>query len=482
MSIVQDIADLYDPQPSPWLGDPVGWTEGRLSEDLWSKERAILESVRDHRRTAVHSCFDVGKSFTAARTVAWWLDNSPAYEAFAVTTAPTFPQVKAILWREIRRAHRLGKLKGRTNLTEWILGDEMIAMGRKPAEYDATAFQGIHARRVLVVIDEAAGVPKAIFDAVEGLVANEESRVLAIGNPDDSTSEFAEVCKPGSGWNVIHISAFDSPNFTEEPVADKLRPLLVSKTWVDERREKWGQDSPLYISKVLGEFPEDSDDGVVRASKVAKCRIPRDPDWVDGDLTPVELGVDVGAGGDFTSIRERRGRKAGRVWRDHSADSEKVVMKVVHAIRETGATRVKVDTIGIGWGVVGHLRSLRGKKPEDGGHKAQIVPINVAESPHDGERFAKLRDEIWWEIGRELSDDEWWDLSSIDDDTTAQLLAPKYGIDAAGRIKVEKKEETKKRLAGSSPDDADALLLAFYGRGSGAGSGTSSLGHIRQPG
>jgi len=46
-------------------------------------------------------------------------------------------------------------------------------------------------------------------------------------------------------------------------------------------------------------------------------------------------------------------------------------------------------------------------------------------------------------------------------ETVKQLIAPRWRPDSAGRIQVEKKDETKKRL-GRSPDDADALLLAFY--------------------
>lgn len=439
------VADRY-------VGDPVGWVRDRLDGFLWSKQREIAESVRDHRHTAVHSCFEAGKSNTAGRLCAHWIDAHPPGEAFVVTTATTSHQVKAILWREIGRAHRKGKLRGRLNQTEWWLGDEeMVGFGRKPADYDPEAFQGIHARYVLVVIDEAAGVPKAIFDAAEGLIANEHSRMLAIGNPSDPTSHFAQVCKPGSGWNVIHIDAFDTPNFTGEEVPDALGDLLISPTFAEERKAAWGENSPLYISKVRGLFPEDADDGVVRASKVLHCRRERDAD----DGGPVELGVDVGAGGDFTSIRERRGNKAGRVWRNHSKDSEEVVGVVMQAIRESGATRVKIDSIGIGWGVAGHLRSMQGE------HHAEIVSVNVAESSMKKDRFALLRDQLWWEIGRELSDADAWDLSECDDDTIAQLLAPKYALDAHGRVKVEPKDETRKRL-GRSPDDADALLLAFH--------------------
>ena len=42
------------------------------------------------------------------------------------------------------------------------------------------------ARRVsLILVDEACGVPKSIFDAVDALATNSNARVLAIGNPDD---------------------------------------------------------------------------------------------------------------------------------------------------------------------------------------------------------------------------------------------------------------------------------------------------------
>lgn len=438
----------------PYLHDPAAWVRDKLGEHLWSKQVEIAESVRDHPKTAVPSAHDAGKSFVASRIAAWWLDTHPSHEAFVVSTAPTFPQVRAILWREIGRAHRKGRLVGRVNQTEWFIGDEIVAFGRKPADYDPAAFQGIHARYVLVIIDEACGVPRALWDAVDSLATNENARILAIGNPDDPLAHFATVCKPASGWNVIHIDGLKTPNFTEERVPPGLGELLLSPDWVEDKRQRWGEKSPLYISKVRGEFPEDAEDGVVPLSWVRRCQrgpIPGD----DGQL--VQLGVDVGAGGDFTSIREVRGRRAGRVWRNHSRDPENVVGTIMEALRLTRATVVKIDSIGIGWGIMGWLR----EKGEQGLHGARIVGVNVGEGSTNSKRFPRLRDQIWWEVGRELSEDGGWDLSELDDDTVAQLIAPKYGIDASGRVKVERKEETKERL-GRSPDDADALLLAFY--------------------
>lgn len=132
---------------------------------------------------------------------------------------------------------------------------------------------------------------------------------------------------------------------------------------------------------------------------------------------------------------------------------------VLKAIRETGATSCKVDSIGIGFGVVGELRNMADR----GLHQCHIAAVNVAEKASEPDKFANLRAELWWEIGRGLSERGGWDLSTMDnaDATVAQLLEPRYSIDAQGRIKVEPKDDVIARL-GRSPDNADALLLAFY--------------------
>src|SRR5215831_3092008 len=253
---------LYPPQ-DPFIMDPVGWFHDKLGHHLWSKQVEILESVRDNRMTAVKSCHGPGKSFTGSGACAWYLDVHQLGTAFLVTTAPSWPQVEAILWREIRRRHREGKLPGRITLDcKWHMGttekrgasdEELIAFGRKPADYDEYTFQGIHARYFMAILDEAGGIPEWLWNAVLALATNENARVLAIGNPDDPNSHFAQICKPGSGWKVIRISAFDSPNFTGEEVPAQVQELLVSQAWVEARRRDWGEGSPIWQSKVVGE-------------------------------------------------------------------------------------------------------------------------------------------------------------------------------------------------------------------------------------
>ncbi len=460
------VAQAEQDQLAVYVTDPDGFVTGQLGEHLWSKQQEIAESVVHHRRTAVQSCHAVGKSYVASRLVAWWLATHEPGTAFVVSTAPTFQQVRGVLWREIGRAHRKGNLPGRVNQTEWWIGEEIVAFGRKPADTDPTAFQGIHAEYVLVVLDEACGIPRDLWTAALSLAANDKSRILAIGNPDDPGSHFAEVCKPGSGWHQVQIGYSDTPNFTDEPIPEKLRPLLIGPVYVEEMRHDVGETSAPWISKVLGEFPDDADDGVVRVSAVRHCQLEQEHE--PSDLKPVELGWDVGAGGDKSVVWLRHGCKAVQsFYPPGGADPMVQVGHVVQFINDTGAEAIKVDVIGIGWGVAGRLEELA----REGKHGARVVKVNVGAASTRPNRFPKLRDQIWWEVGRMLSEDGGWDLSACDEQVVAQLTAPKYTLDSSGRIKVEPKTDTRSRI-GRSPDDADALLLAFF---TGAGQGSAFI-------
>ena len=429
---------------------PVEWLDERLGEFAWSKQREILNSVRDNRRTVVRSCHGAGKSFISSRCAAWWLDTHEPGEAFVVTSAPTAPQVRAILWREIGRAHARGGLPGRVNQTEWFMPmdggarEELVAFGRKPADTDPTAFQGIHARYVLVIFDEACGIPTDLWNAADSLISNDDSRILAIGNPDDPATEFAEVCKPGSGWNVVGISAHDTPAMTGEFVPEHVKPLLVGKTWVEEKLRRWGETNPLYRSKIMGEFPPTTDGGLFQPAWI---RAAQERSLVASE--PVELGVDVGAGGDRSVICVRRGPVARIISADTNPDTMQTCGHVIATLREQGAAVAKVDPIGVGRGVVDRASELG----------APVFGVNVGEGAEDNEAFENLRAELYWGL-RERFQDGAIDIDPDDDDLAAELLSLRFERSSRGRLKIESKIDMQKRGV-HSPDRADALMLAF---------------------
>jgi hypothetical protein len=430
--------------------DPVSWVRDRLGEHLWSKQRNIAESVRDHRRTAVKSCHDSGKSYVASRIAAHWLDTHPAGEAFVVSTAPTYAQVHAILWEEIRKtaktaAARGEPLPGKVFLSdEWKLDDgTLVGWGRKPADTDEHGFQGIHRRYVLVILDEACGIPAQLWTAVEAITTNRDCRILAIGNPDDPATEFAKVCAPGSGWNTIRISAFDTPNFTDEDVPEGLRPLLLDPDWEEDKRRRWGVESPRYISKVLGEFPEIGEDILITPAMIRAAQ--------ERQLTPGPwgiLGVDVARfGSDRTTICLRRGPVA-RVVGDYSKQSTtETTGRVVVAKREHQADEIRVDGVGVGGGVVDQL-------VEQG---YDVLDMQSGAAAVDSEHYANARAEWWWAL-RERFEQGDIDIDPDDEDMAAQLGAIRYKYTARAQILIESKDDMRKRGL-PSPDRADALML-----------------------
>lgn len=445
------------PPPSP-----LEWAAGH-GIHWWSAQRRIAASVEANKRTAVRAGHAVGKSFTAAGLAGWWVDTKP--DSMVITTAPTYDQVHGILWEEIRALHGRLKLPGKALATdEWKIGGRQVGIGRKPpdnakgSDFDPATFQGYHRRGgVLVILDEASGVPEWLWNAVETVTTTDNCRILAIGNPDNPGSHFAKVCRPGHpGWAQHKISVFDSPNFTGEQVPEEVAAALVTPSWAADRAEEWGTDDYKYISKVLAEFPSDHPRQVVSVADLLACQFPEPRSATE--LLPVELGVDVGGGGDWTVIRERRGIQAGRRWRLRSDKPEEIAPLVARAIRETGATSVKVDSVGIGFGVIGELRNMARR----GDHRAAVHGVGFGEAASDPTRFVNKRAEVWWEIGRVGSQRREWDLSVMEDGETAvaQLLWPRYVEDVKGRIQIEPKDDIRERV-GASPDEAEALLYAF---------------------
>src|SRR6185437_4583723 len=408
---------------------PPGQWAAQHGIHLWSAQQRVAASVESRKRTVVRAGHAVGKSFLAAALAAWWIDTRPG--SMVVSTAPSYQQVHGILWHEIRELHRRLRLPGRVlDSDEWKLGGQQVGLGRKPpdaaagSDFDPQTFQGYHrAGGVLVILDEACGVPEWLWNAAETITTSDNSRILAIGNPDNPGSHFFRVCQPGHpGWVQHKISVFDSPNFTGEDVPPAVADALVTRAWEQDRRDEWHEDDHKYISKVLAEFPSDHPRQVVSVADLLACQFPEPR--TEAELLPVELGVDVGGGGDETVVRERRGMRARRQWCHRSEKPEEIGRLVLRCIRETGATSVKVDSIGVGAGVVGELRNLAAR----GEHGAAVHGVNVAEAASDPVKYANLRAQLWWEVGREASQQRTWDLSVMEDaDTTvAQLLTPRY--------------------------------------------------------
>lgn len=524
-----DFDDLRQMVAARWSGgndvytqNPVLWVR-KNGEEVWSKQREIMESVLHNRYTAVHSAHDLGKSFIASRIIAWWIDTHPPGSAFVVSTAPSAAQVSAIMWREVGKIHRSADLPGKINRAgypQWFLDGELVGYGRKPADYEQSAFQGIHAEFVLVVIDEACGVAQHLYDAVDALATNENARVLAIGNPDDPASHFAKVCSSEQGWKTIHLDGLRSPNMTyerivgddpanpkhpllmalmeaegipysTEEVPDALRPMLVNEMWIEERIQRWAnisysmvqslgweelkqkvatacEGSPLFTAKVRGLFPTSATEGVIPLGWIQRA-VER---WHDiqgsrkpGAQAPGDfvLGVDVArTGDDETCFAHRYGPYVRRLDHMRITDTMEVADRAA-AFCDIPRSSVVVDVIGIGAGVFDALRRYK----NSGQIAATPYPFNAAANSGRKDRLGEFkflndRAAAWWNMREALDPSRGSQVALPDDEgMIEELVAPRYGFNAGGTLKIESKEDIKRRI-GRSTDAADAVIAAFW--------------------
>lgn len=439
--------------------DPCWFIDEVLGFTPWSKQREIIESVRDHPRTAVRSCHGSGKTATAARICLWYLAAYP--HSRVITTAPTFTQVRDLLWSEIGAGARSAPqgLFPDPDLTRLQIEQDWFAVGISTDRPER--FQGHHADRLLLVVDEASGVSEQIFEAAEGFLTGEHARVLLIGNPTISAGTFYRAFTADRAlWNQISISALETPLLSGEPVPDGVAKSMVSPEWVEEKRAQWGVDSPMYAVRVLGEFPEQAENQVVSLSDIEEAVV-RDPE--PGDEVVVACDV-ARFGADETVIVVKRGNRISIERAYTGQDLMATCGAIADVVRGQGSyssLRVVVDDAGLGGGVTDRLRELG----------FPVDPFLGSQAALDGEAYPNRRSEAWFAFADQLP----YLSLERDDQLIADLVAPTYKLDSRGRRVVEDKDTTRKRL-GRSPDRADAVLMSVAGgRPMGASFGSGDL-------
>lgn len=433
--------------------DPVRFARGLLRYDPWGTQEAILRSVATHPRTAVKACHASGKTSVAARAVQWWVSRYS--DGIVVTTAPTWTQVEKLLWGEIHKSTALGRIAfPPLNKTELPIGPENYALGLSTNE--GVRFQGWHGR-ILIVLDEAPGVLPEIYEAIEGIRAGGDVRVLALGNPTLASGPFYDAhTSQRATWNTFTISAFDTPNFAGVSLARLLamspaelavapRPYLVTRKWVREKYDEWGEAHPLWQSKVLGNFPDQADDALLSLAwlEAAKARP------VEDDGGPVTVGIDVaGPGEDETVVSIRQGAKRLALHAFADADARGPVRRVLAPWKPRVAV-VNYDEIG-----QGHYFGL---DLADAGYPVRGVNVGSTDGV-DTERFANWKAQLYWNL-RDLAQTSAF-AGITDEKELGQLAGVRWGTNHRGQTVIESKDEARKRGV-KSPDRAEADMLAF---------------------
>ncbi|MCZ7931078.1 phage terminase large subunit [Agrobacterium leguminum] len=417
---------------------------------LRPKQIEFAEAFRDKSQITFRGGVGFGKTHVSAVMV-WW--SIICHNRVTVTIfGPGEKQIKSGIWKELtnlyeqmtpvfKQAYSITATKAYRNTAPSECFFEY-----KPASKDDTASaRGIHAPFNFIVVDEADGVDDEVFtEALENVLVSptEVSKLVLVSNPSKNSGYFYDTWhhpQKSAEWTKVHGNIFDFPNVTEE----HLKTLET---------RYGGKDSRQYRVMVLGEFPEDSAEGLIPRSLVEIAV--NQTDVIPAPSEAFVWGLDpAGDGQDRSVLCIRQGRTLQSIETYQNLDSIQLAYKIRDVYQRTPAnqrpTVIAIDTIGVGFGVYSALKEFG----------LPVKGIKVSNKPtRQPERYRNIRDQIWWETK------EWFETEDVvipkHDDLIFELTNIRYNTDN-GKICVEAKKDLKKRSKGKSPDHADALCLTF---------------------
>lgn len=426
-----------------YAADPVGFAREVLDFHPDADQAAILTDVANgERRISVRSGHGVGKTTTLAVLLVWWACTR--FPQKAVCTAPTSAQLFDALAAETKTWFKKLPVALRECFevkTESIVflpaPEESFISFRTSRAETPEALAGVHSEHVLLIGDEASGIPDPVFESAAGSMSGHNATTLLAGNPVRTTGLFFDTHHKLRGdWRTYHISCVGHPRVSPDFVADMAK--------------RYGRDSNAFRVRVLGEFPTGDDDTVIPFELVEAA--------LHRDVAPQKVrpiwGVDCARfGNDASALAIRQGNvlvEPVQEWK--GLDTMQLVGRIKARWDDTPPdarpSEILVDVIGLGAGVQDRLAELG--LPARG--------INVAESPSMKGKDLNLRAELWfkgkeWFAGRACS-------IAGDEHLAAELVQPRFKYTSSGKRQVEAKEDMKKRGV-QSPNRADAFLLTL---------------------
>jgi hypothetical protein len=467
--------------PNPrYQSDPIAFVREILGVEPWSRQREIIEAIRDHTRVAVCSGHKVSKSHTAAAIALWYYCSYQ--DARVVMTSTTSRQVDQILWRELRMiksragrcvACKLADPEGlriprpceHSTLIEGEQGD-LARTGLKSPDFreivgftarEAEAVAGISGRNLLYIIDEASGVDDAIFEAIEGNRAG-GARVVMFSNGTRNHGEFYEAFHAKRAYyKTLRVSSEETPNVV---TGKNIIPGLATREWVEEKRLEWGENSALFRIRIKGEHATQEEGRIFSVHVISQA----EARWSD---TPESgrlcVGLDpAGAtgSGDETAFSARRGMKQIVLRTMQGLNDEQHLVHLLALLRELRLPRetpvVILDREGsIGSSLYGKLRNY----VEDHPGMFELAAVKASDKAFRRvDLYDKVRDELaanlemWFRDGGAILED-----SKLE----KELHAMEWRQNIQGKLKLTPKDQLRKIL-GHSPDRFDALSLSVW--------------------
>jgi hypothetical protein len=446
--------------------------EVMTGEHLWSVQQKIASRLSRFRaKVAVPSCNASGKTYLAARLALAFYNaytpgtpcvqcdptgtNGGCRGAKVITTSSKETHLRDNLWGEIRAAYPKIKERGLHIPGHLYEGDLRLVddesnhfiIGQSAAS--AEGMQGYHAAHKLIIGDEATSVDDEVQLAITRLLASSDSRILLIYNPTTPDTYASKMARSGS-YETIRITAWDTPSFTGEPMPPGAN--LITKEFLEDlERQGMGPGTFEWVTSIEARDWDLGDDLLVPAAwydLAAKNRVPILGTGVR------QLGVDIAAyGSDENVIAVRDGRQIIDIRTFPSMRTDSYVQgPVTSAVLDYSPDILVYDADGVGAGAIGYFEDLTQIAP-----RLQVIGFRGGKG-HPG-RFINQRSASYWSLRRRFQNQA-IDVAVNDDKLREQLIDIHYTVTPQGDIRVETKQEMRKRGV-SSPDRADGVMYAF---------------------
>lgn len=388
----------------------------------------------------------IGKDTLSAWLIIWFMCCFPNCKIPCVSVSAD--QLNKVLWSEIGKWLQTSLASNWLTLqndklffnkvSEDIRGKRWFAFPKtanpkSSLEEQVETLSGIHEDYVMIVIDEASGIPDPVFDPLEGTLTQPCNFVFMIFNPTRSKGYAIDTQYKNSDYWITQV--WDA---TESEISDKQ---VIERTI-----EKYGIDSTPYRVRIKG-LPPIVDEHTLFPMDWLLDAVNREIQPLERD--PVVKGLDCGAGGDKSIIITRKGGKVFSIKRLTTPDSQLLINWAGADFLAEAGDILRVDNIGIGWAVYGGLFDRFGAKVESADSRKQAS---------NTDKFYNKRAEMYWTLRDKFEKG----LISIPDDPDLidQLSVIRATYDK-GKVKIIEKAKIKQEL-GHSPDEADSLALTYY--------------------
>ena len=212
--------------------------------------------------------------------------------------------------------------------------------------------------------------------------------------------------------------------------------------------ERFKREYPFSIEEAF----EISDENALIPSALVTKAIQTEP--ITGGA--MVMGIDPARlGGDEFRITVRQGRSVLACYQLPKCDTQRAADLLAIEFKKWAVQYVNIDVGGLGVGVYDALVAR--------GFGSLMMAVNFGAAADEATKYANKRNEMYARA-LEWLQDEPCSLASLNEQTAcalrAELCAPQKGWDNNQRLKIESKEDVKKRL-GCSPDKADSFVLTF---------------------